>query len=106
MLTRKEIAEIKNVIVENYRPDKVILFGSYARDDFDETSDLDLMIISDNEDNLPRYKRGLKVRLLLSDFDISKDVLFYTHNEFDRWKDIECSFTNQVAREGRVLYER
>ena len=37
--------------------DKVILYGSYAREDFDEESDIDIMIVVDmDEENLRHYE--------------------------------------------------
>ncbi|MEA1893938.1 MAG: nucleotidyltransferase domain-containing protein [Euryarchaeota archaeon] len=30
------VNKIKEIIAENYHPDKIVLFGSYARKDFDE----------------------------------------------------------------------
>ncbi|MBN1798033.1 MAG: nucleotidyltransferase domain-containing protein [Spirochaetales bacterium] len=104
MLTKQELREILETIVKNYQPDKVILFGSYAREEQVENSDLDLFIISDVEKDLPRYRRGLKVRILLSDFNVSKDVLFYTHEEVNKWKDVPNTFVNRVFSEGKIIY--
>ena len=63
------INRIKEIIVENYHPDKIVLFGSYARGDFDEQSDIDILVISDRENDLPRYRRGLDVRIKLSEVE-------------------------------------
>jgi len=41
-------------IVRGYRPDKVILFGSFARGDFHEHSDVDLLIVKDTTDPMLR----------------------------------------------------
>ena len=54
----EKINRIKEIIVENYHPDKIILFGSCARGDADEQSDIDILVISDREKDLPRYRRG------------------------------------------------
>jgi len=97
---------ITECIVREYQPDKIILFGSWARGDAGEQSDIDLLVISDREERLPRYKRGLDVRLLLSQFQTPKDILFYTHKDVERWQDVPQAFINTVLREGRVLYER
>jgi len=97
---------IVECIVREYQPDKIILFGSWARGDADEQSDIDLLVISDREKSLPRYKRGLDVRLLLSQFQLPKDILFYTHKDVERWQDVPHTFVNTVLKEGQVLYER
>ncbi len=100
------INRIKEIIVKYYNPDKVILFGSYAKGNAEIKSDIDILIISDREKHLPRYKRGLDVRLKLSEVEKPKDILFYTHEDINRWNGVKHSFVSEVLREGTVLYER
>ena len=106
MRENPEIKLITDCIVREYQPDKIILFGSWARGRADKDSDIDLLVISDREKNLPRYKRGLDIRLLLSQFGSPKDILFYTHDDVERWRDVPQTFISTVLNEGRVLYER
>ncbi|MCA9942780.1 MAG: nucleotidyltransferase domain-containing protein [Ardenticatenaceae bacterium] len=106
MKDNPEIKLITDCIVREYQPDKIILFGSWARANANEDSDIDLLVISDREKNLPRYKRGLDIRLLLSQFPSPKDILFYTHDDVERWRGVPQTFINTVLTEGRVLYER
>lgn len=106
MKENPEIKLITDCIVREYQPDKIILFGSWARGNADKESDIDLLIISDHEKDLPRYKRGLDIRLLLSQFSSPKDILFYTHDDVNRWRNVPQTFINTVLTEGRVLYER
>ena len=106
MKENPELKPITECIIREYQPDKIILFGSWARGDADEQSDIDLLVISDREKKLPRYKRGLDVRLLLSRFRSPKDILFYTHEDVERWRDVPQTFIHTVLREGRLLYER
>ncbi|MEZ4592570.1 MAG: nucleotidyltransferase domain-containing protein [Chloroflexota bacterium] len=106
MKENPEIKLITDCIVREYQPDKIILFGSWARGKADKESDIDLLVISDREKNLPRYKRGLDIRLLLSQFSSPKDILFYTHDDVNRWRDVPQTFINTVLTEGRILYER
>ena len=102
----EKINRIKEIIVGNYHPDKIILFGSWARGDADEQSDIDILVISDREKDLPRYRRGLDVRIKLSEVDTPKDILFYTHADIGRWIGVKHTFVNEVLNEGKVLYER
>ncbi len=106
MKDHPEIDQITECIVREYQPDKIILFGSWARGDAAEQSDIDLLIISDREKRLPRYKRGLDIRLLLSQFRSPKDILFYSHEDVERWRDVPHTFINTVLTERHVLYER
>jgi predicted nucleotidyltransferase len=102
----EKINRIKEIIVENYHPDKIILFGSCARRDADEQSDIDIFVISDREKDLPRYRRGLDVRIKLSEVETPKDILFYTHADIGRWVGVKHTYVNEVLKEGEVLYER
>ncbi|MBI1926964.1 nucleotidyltransferase domain-containing protein [Candidatus Poribacteria bacterium] len=104
MINQKTIDEIRDIIVETYQPEKIILFGSYANGNPTEDSDLDLLVIKDS--NLPRYKRGLKVRLALSRFHFAKDILFYTPEEINRWTNVPCSFVGTAMNQGETIYER
>lgn len=101
-----DIKLITECIVREYQPDMIILFGSWARGNADANSDIDLLVISDREKDLPRYKRGLDIRLLLSQFQSPKDILFYTHDDIERWRGVPQTFVTTVLREGRALYER
>ena len=106
MRVAEEIEVIRDRIVRFYQPDKIILFGSRARGDASEYSDIDLLVISDREEHLPRYKRGLDIRLRLSDLRTPKDILFYTHEDVRRWESVPQAFVNTVLNEGEILYER
>ncbi|RLC44808.1 MAG: nucleotidyltransferase domain-containing protein, partial [Candidatus Cloacimonadota bacterium] len=63
MITQKQIEKIVKRIIKHYRPDKIILFGSYAYGNPTEHSDLDLLIVKNS--NLPRYKRAREIRKYL-----------------------------------------
>jgi uncharacterized protein len=106
MITPDQIHRITDTIVETYHPDRIIIFGSCARDEQAGHSDLDIMVISDREKALPPYKRGLHTRLALPEPHVPKDILFYTHDEITRWKDVQLSFVATVLREGKVVYDK
>lgn len=101
-----EIKLITDCIVREYQPDKIILFGSWARGNAEDGSDIDLLVISDREKDLPRYKRGLDIRVLLSQFQSPKDILFYTHEDIERWRGVPQTFVDTILSEGRAVYER
>jgi predicted nucleotidyltransferase len=104
MITDTTIKEIIGLIAEEYGPEKIILFGSYARGTADSDSDLDLLVISDKERHLPRRKRGLTLLYRLRKFHLAKDILIYTQDEVDRWKEVRTAFVSQALREGIVIY--
>lgn len=98
------LKDIVQRILEVTQPEKIILFGSYARGDATEESDIDLLVIQHSD--LPRHKRATPIRLALRGLFPSKDIVVYTPEEVEEWKAASTSFIASVLREGRVLYER
>jgi predicted nucleotidyltransferase len=103
-IDEKLLKDIVNGILEVTQPEKIILFGSYARGEASEGSDIDILIIQPS--NLPRYKRSTPIRLALKGLFPSKDIVVYTPEEVEEWKSASTSFIASVLREGKVLYER
>jgi len=73
MITQEQIEQVVKTIVEEYKPSKIILFGSYAYGRPTEDSDLDLLIIKD--DDLSGIQRNRRVRNILKDFSIPVDII-------------------------------
>ncbi len=103
MVTQNQINEITKRIVENSQPEKVILFGSYAKGNPTENSDLDLLIVKDSK--IPRYKRGREIRKHLRGLKIPIDLIVYTNDEIQKWRNVKTAFITTVMESGRVLYE-
>jgi predicted nucleotidyltransferase len=103
MITPEQIEEIKRRIVEDLKPQKIILFGSYATGRSTENSDLDLLIIKDS--SLPSRVQNRKVRKILSDLRIPVDVIVKTTKEFETYKDIIGTISYPADKFGKVLYE-
>ena len=98
----KEIQRITAQIIEKYKPDKVILFGSAARNELKEDSDLDFLII---KRETPLYGAD-RIRQLsrMIDRDISVDFLIYRPEEFEKRLQMGDPFIKLIVREGKVLY--
>ena len=103
MITQEQINEITNRIVRNFRPQKIILFGSYANGIPTEESDLDLLIIKDSD--LPSRVQNRKVRKIISDLRVPVDVIVKTAQEFETYKDIIGTVVYPASKFGRVIYE-
>lgn len=91
-------------IVARFRPEKIILFGSYALGDATCDSDLDLLIITD----IPGSRRQLtnEIDLLLADRMVPLDLIVLTPEELERQKGLVGTLAHEAAREGVVIYER
>lgn len=86
--------------MDKYKPDKVILFGSYAYDHPGKDSDLDLLVVKDS--NLLRYKRAREIRKHLWGItDIPKDIIVYTQKGIDDWVEVKEAFITNIVEEGK-----
>ena len=108
-MTKNKIDIIFDTMIERITlccsPEKVLLFGSYARGDATEDSDIDLLIILD----VPKEsKRKWKQKLYynLAGLGVSKDIIIATPGEVDKYKDITGTVLFPALREGKVLYEK
>lgn len=103
MITQEQINEIGRRIVRNFKPEKIILFGSYANGTPTEESDLDLLIIKDSD--FPSRLQNRKVRKILSDLRVPVDVIVRTPEEFRTYKDIVGTIIYPANKFGKVIYE-
>ena len=80
----------------------IIMFGSRARGEQGEASDLDLMVI----EPVVTARRAEMVRLsdVLDPLDIPVDILVVSRKNFDEWRDVKGTVIYRAAKEGRVLY--
>ena len=97
----KEIDSIKFQLIEKYEPEKIILFGSAAREG-EEINDIDLLII---KKDVPYYGTDRIVELYrLMDTTVSVDYIVYTPEEVSKCLSLGDPFIKKVYKEGKVLY--
>jgi len=108
LITDALLEEMTKIIVETAKPRKVVLFGSRTRGDAHPESDIDILVIEDEPFGPQRSRRKEMARLwhALSRFDTAKDVLVYTSEEADKWKESRNHIVAHALRTGRTLYER
>ena len=97
------IQEIVRRIVNVSHPEKVILFGSRARGMAHPESDIDLLVIAHSTQ--PRHRRAAPLYGVLSDILAPMDIVVYSPEEVEDWRDVRQAFVTTAIREGQVLYE-
>lgn len=103
MENQKEIKKIVRQIVKNYKPEKIILFGSFASGRPEENSDVDLVVIK-------KTKKRFGARL----FEVAKiiksklgtDILVYTPKEWEKGLNRNYYFFKEINKTGRLVYEK
>ena len=85
------------------RPERVVLFGSWARGEAGPDSDLDLLVVSEFEG--PRSQTAIAILLALADLPVPKDVFVLRPDEWERWRGVPGTLAYPAAQEGVVIYE-
>ena len=100
--TFEQIEAFSREIVEMFRPEKVILFGSYAYGTPTDDSDVDILVVMETEQK-PVWQAAEIRRATRHTFPL--DLLVRTPAEFARRLAQRDSFISEIATRGRVLYE-
>lgn len=95
--------EITSRLVDEFQPEEVILFGSYAWGTPDDDSDIDLYVVVASSDE-PEVVRDARAHRRLSGLRAPKDVLVRTRADYDRFRVVRASLEWRIEREGRPLH--
>ena len=90
--------------LKKYEPEKIILFGSGARGEMDEYSDIDLVVIKETKKSF--VERLVEVVEFLSKDAPRADIFVYTPEEFEVMQEQENPFIEQVLKDAKVVYEK
>jgi predicted nucleotidyltransferase len=97
--------------LRNFGIHKIILFGSLTAGDFHMDSDVDLIVVT-NDDHMPKsYKEKsevyLKVSIALRDITskIPIDLIVYTKPMYNKFNELGSLFSKEISQKGIVLYE-
>ena len=102
----KDIKEIKKqaqLIAQKYKPEKIILFGSYAKGNIIPDSDIDLMVIINTQAST--WDIGVDISLMLK-HTFPMDIIVRTPKEIAKRLKYGDFFIMDIMKNGKVLYER
>ncbi len=101
----KTIDDVVNRLIDQYQPEKVILYGSCCKTgNREKGSDVDLLVVKDTDRRL--IDRLIEVESLLSDRTLPLDIMVYTPEEMRRLFSQGSPFIEEVLEKGRLLYMR
>lgn len=101
---KKEIDKIVKQLQNKYKPEKIILFGSFARGKPKKDSDLDLFIVKKTRKNT--LERILEVDKILFNRNLPLDILVYTPRQIKERLTLGDFFVEDILNKGKILYEK
>ena len=104
MVQDSQIRQVALQLAQAAQASQIILFGSYARGEATEHSDVDLMVVAQTD--LPRHKRAVGLYRQFHPYPFGMDIVVYTPQEVEEAKKSALTFVSTVLREGKTLYER
>jgi predicted nucleotidyltransferase len=104
MKLERALRNITDLIIHTCDPEIILLFGSYAKEQDNLDSDLDILVIGYFRES--PYLRGRELREQLRRYPIHIDMLFYTPEEatFESLKPF--GFISSILRSGLILYKK
>jgi predicted nucleotidyltransferase len=96
------LQEITRRIAEGFHPERIVLFGSRARGDAREGSDVDLFV--EMESTLPPPERAIAISRLFGLREWGLDLVVYTPAEVARLRPVGGTLLQTIEREGKLLY--
>jgi len=100
--TAKDIREIVQQIVERFRPQKVILFGSYAQGKPTQDSDVDLLVVMDTDEQALHAAARISAAI---DHPFPLDILVFKPSELKASLERKGVFATEVMAKGILLHE-
>ena len=91
-------------LTDRFQPERILIFGSWARDDAAEWSDVDLLVVM--PDGTDRRQAAIEMHVALGDLPAAKDIVVTTPTHIAQRGHVIGSVLRPALREGTVLYER
>jgi predicted nucleotidyltransferase len=101
-IPQKAIDQVVKQIVEKFKPQKIILFGSYARGNPRPESDVDLLVVM--ETSIKDVQQAIQICQQI-EYRFGLDLIVHTPNYLAERLKMGDWFLRDVIKEGKVLYE-
>lgn len=114
MISEEVLQDIVDATRQVFPVRKILLFGSCARGDAHQHSDLNLCVVvaQDPEQPLEEWPskswlyRAAKLTQRISSAELAVDPYVFTEGEFEALREREHPLVGQILGEGRIVYEQ
>ena len=103
-ISLQSIRNVTRRIAEEFQPEKIVLFGSYAYGTPGPDSDVDLLVVMDT--SLSSREQRLEISRVLSPRPFPMDILVRTPKDLAERLKLGDSFLQDIINRGKVVYER
>lgn len=103
-MDKGKLEEIVRRVVKVAQPEKIILFGSGARETTTHPRDLDLLVITPR--GVHRGRTTEEIYMSMKGVGQAVDVVVVTEEDVERYRDNPYLVIYPALREGKVIYER
>lgn len=104
MPNKNIIEKFINTVLEIIIPDKIILFGSQAREDARPDSDYDFLVIKSGIIDEIEIAQSIYEKLVDIDEDFSADIIVATPENIEKYKNSDGTILKPALSEGKVIY--
>ena len=101
-IPQEVIDQVVEQIVEKFKPQKIILFGSYARGNPRPESDVDMLVVM--ETPLKEVQQAIQICQQI-EYRFGLDLIVHTPNHLEKRVKMGDWFMRDILKEGKVLYE-
>ena len=95
--------EVISLLVAEFQPEQIWLFGSHAWGEPDAGSDLDLLVVVTKSDETP-VRRAQRAHRCLRGLSVAIDILVTTRAELERFRNVRASLGSLILKNGRLIH--
>jgi len=103
MVSEEKIGQAVKILADLAHPEKIILFGSYARGDAREDSDVDFVVVEREAPD--KAAEMVRLRRALRPLRIPVDILVFSSAELEQWGQVPGTALYWALREGRIVHD-
>jgi len=102
LISEHQINEIGQRLGRQFRPQEIVLFGSYARGDQTEDSDVDLLVVFAHA--VDKAAEAVRIRRAIGRVPVGVDVVVSSAQEFVEWQNVKGTVYYYAHKDGRPIY--